>query len=511
MLKKRALGDEQTALVGVAILIVVALIFKLINVFNAPAHWDTGLYLNIAVGYFERGILTPLMWRYNPEWNILTGSGSGYGVFILIGWLRVFGVSVLSGHLLMYVVGLLNLPVIYLLAKRYYRNPQAGLWAMGFFALSGTFAITFYVRMDALNILACSLVLWLHLEAVRRGVWWLHALVGGALVAALEVHVLAAYYASGIGLHHAYQHVRLMQRQRRLVVYSPAVAFGLGLALATVAYYAHHIAPNPDLYFLIPNNCDICTPRSLVKEVVRWVEWIQQQPLWSLFMVGMALLTALQRRTPADQGCLLLLGGAYLGLIILNPPVFAEYTGHLLPLLSLLVGGLFAQGIRASRPQFAALRGLGLAFGVTAIVIVGRGTSFTYSRAFIRAAYITEFAKASHLSEAEYAAAVQFIRAHVPTSATVVGHETFYIDLVEYRRFLSQHGIEKHGLQYRRETYFDLWQREQPQVFIGDARLDPEVQRYITWRGGFVEVVPKLWVDQSLVNQAHSLSVEESS
>jgi hypothetical protein len=109
MIKGGQLKQERAVSIALFVMIGVALILKLINVFNAPAHWDTGLYLNIAVGYFERGILTPLMWRFNPEWNIVTGSGSGYAIFLVIGWTKLFGVTVLSGHLLMYLVGLLNL------------------------------------------------------------------------------------------------------------------------------------------------------------------------------------------------------------------------------------------------------------------------------------------------------------------------------------------------------------------------------------------------------------------
>lgn len=502
MLKQLQLSQERVTWLVLLTLIVIALILKLSNVFNAPVHWDTGIYLNMAVGYFERGILTPLMWRFNPEWNIVSGAGSGYGIFVIIGWTKLFGVSIQSGHLLMYLLGVLNLPIIFLLATRFYGSRPAGLWAMAFFALSGIYARIFYVRMDTLNILACSLVLLLHLEAVRRDKWWLHAAVGVALVAALEVHVLAAYFAGGIGVYHAVQHLRLMWQQRRLVLWSPAIACGLGLALAAALYFLHHIAPNPDIYLEIPRNCGICTPRSVGKELVRWAMVIGQQPLLTIFLVGLALLTAIQRRTVADQHYLLMFGGAIAALIILNPPIYVEYTGHLLPLLALGVGGLFAQGIRLDRPQFPALRLFGMALGVTAVLVLVRDTSFTFSRAFIRPTYIVDLAKEMNISEAEYVKAVTFIRDHIPTTAVIVGVETFYIDLVEYRQFISQYGIGIHGIRLRNETYYDLWQREKPQVFIGDALRDPDNQRYFTAHGGFVEVVPKLWVDQALLKDS---------
>jgi hypothetical protein len=52
----------------------------------------------------------------------------------------------------------------------------------------------------------------------------------------------------------------------------------------------------------------------------------------------------------------------------------------------------------------------------------------------------------------------------------------------------------------RPEPLFDLWQRERPQVFIGDPRPDPDLWRYMASGDGFVEVRPNLWVDKLLAS-----------
>ena len=493
------LGDEQVATRVIFGFIGLSLLLKLINVFNAPSNWDTGIYLNIAVGYFERGILTPLMWRFNPEWNIVTGSGSGYAIFLLIGWLKIFGISVLAGHLLMYIIGLLNLPVIYLLGKRFYNSREAGLWAMGFFALSGTFALDFYVRMDAVNILMCSLILLLHLEAMRRNRWWLHCMVGIALVAALEVHILAAFYAGAIGLYHAVGYLKLVFKEKRLVLRAPAIPFGIGLGVAAVVYYLHHIAPNPAIYFLIPRNCNICTPLTPIKELERWFRWFSQQPVLAVFMVGLAIATANRRRSAMDRDYLLLLTGGYVALLVLNPPASDVYTGHFLPLLALGVGGLYAQGLERERPQLPDLRSRGIVVCVTAVMVLIFGTSFTYARAYI-SPLLMYYAQVTNPQE--YQAAITYIRDHIPTSTVIVGHETYYLDLIEYHNFISLRGVGGLGVMQRHETYFDLWQREHPQVFMGDAQTDPDIQPYVALRNDFVEVVPHLWVESTLLNEA---------
>jgi hypothetical protein len=293
-------------------------------------------------------------------------------------------------------------------------------------------------------------------------------------------------------------------------MWSPAIACGIALTLAAIAYFAHHIAPNPDLYLLIPRHCDICTPLTPLKELERWYLWFSQQPLLSIFMVGIGVLSALQRRTAEDRDYLLLLGGAYLALLVPNPPKYEWYTGHLLPLLALGVGGLYSQGLDRRRPQFPALRLMGLALAFTAILVLVRSTSFTYARATIPPLLIY-YAKPVQITPGEYVAAIDYIRRNIPKEVTIVGRETFYIDLLEYQYFISQYGIDKQGLDFRGETYFDLWQREKPQVFIGDARVDPDIQRYITEHGGFVEVLPKLWVDKALLKVAQLKASSEVS
>jgi hypothetical protein len=493
MLKRLNLGNERVATRIVLGFIGISLILKLINVFNAPANWDTGMYLNIAVGYFERGILTPLMWRFNPEWNIITGSGSGYAIYLIIGWVKLFGISVLSGHLLMYLLGLINLPVIYLVGKRLYDSHEAGIWVMAFFALSSTFAQDFYVRMDAVNILACSLLLLLHLEAVRRDKWWLHFIMGVALVAALEVHILAAIYAGGIGLYYAVNYLKLAFKQKRIILNAAALPFGIGLVLAAVVYYLHHIAPNPDLYFMIPRYCNLCVSLTPFKEIERWYKWFGQQP-FALIMLVLGVVFAVRRRLPTDAHYLLLLGGGYIAFLMLNPPASDVYTGHMLPLLALGIGGLF-EGLARGEVMVSELRAKGIVLAVTAIVVLLLGTYFTYARAYI-SPLLMYYAGINNPQD--YRDAINYIRANIPTDTVIVGHETYYLDLLEYHNYISLRGIGELGVKQRNETYFDLWQREKPQVFMADV-TDRDVLPYVLLRGDFVQVVPNLWIARALV------------
>jgi hypothetical protein len=493
------------------ICMLVACVLKFINVFNAPLHYDTNLYLNVAVGYFDHGTLTPYMWRLDPAWNLVGGGGTVYGILLLVFWTRLFGLSVTSAHLLSFLVGLVNIPLIFLLARRWFQRESAGWWAVGFFVLSGTFAQTFYGRQEALSNLTCTLLLLLHLEAVKRQSHTWYWLNGIAFAVALEIHVLVVFYAGGIGLFYLTEYMRRVVATKR-IVYSLELSWGVGVVIAALIYFVVHIAPNPSIYLEIPRHCLICTPPSVNKEIWRWLFYIRDQfpPLMLLFGIG--LISAIVRRTRNDQHYLLVLVGAIVTMWVLNPPANTFYTGQLLPLFALGVGGLYAQGLTRTG---SGLRGLAIAgVLILASTTVGRVfmTSFTPANTY-NGMPLLEFPHNSMMPQEEYKAAIDFVNANIPMDTVILAPEPFFIDLINYRRFMSYYGGDLHGVWIRNETLRDLWRREHPQVFIGDPKPDAELWRYMDEGSAFVEVKPHVWVDRTLVvgfstvAQQHMLNV----
>lgn len=479
-------------------LVIVSCILKLINVFNGPVHWDTNLYLNIAQGYFEKGVLTPPMWRYNAEWNIITGSGSGYGIFFLLGWVRIFGISVLSGHLFMFLVGLATLPVIYLLGTRWYGNRAAGLWAVAFFALSNTFATDYYVRMDSLSILATSSLLLMFLEIRKRDNLLLYGMLGLLSVAALEIHLLTIYCGIGFGLYTLNDYLQRGRVQKRwLMPRTPFVVFTTAGLIAAGVYALIHIAPNPTIYFEIPRLImGDPTPR-LWKEVYRWLIYSAEQPIVMMLLFALALLSAFFRRTQCDRLYLLFAACALGTFLILSPPYQVVYTGQLLPLFALGVAGLLVQGLDRKFNYLVPLRAAALiVFAITFAVRVG-GTSFSYARAYAGIPYID--AGRGMTAEA-YITAIDTIHARIDPRTVVMGAATYYVDLFAYHNYLSFWDGEIHGVGLRHETMLDFWNRERPRVFIGDATVNSQLIAYMQGHGGFTEVVPFLWIENALVN-----------
>ena len=333
--------------------LMLGLLLKILSMSFAAVHQDSGYYLNIGSNFIERGELTPYMWRLGADTNIIAGSGTGYGVLLLNYWFKVFGLSLLSGYIFMYLAGLLSLVVLYFLARDWWGGQAAGVGAVVMVALTQAFTEIFYIRFDAAAILAYSLILWLHLHAVRSGRKWMHFGVGVVLVAALEIHILAALYIAAISLYYVLQHYRTIREGRKLCPVTPAVYFFAGLALAGIAYLLVHILPDPRAYFLISRECPVCEPAGPLKELRRYRLLLELRGAETLLFV-IALAAAYLRREKADRHYLIIVFGYFVAQTVSSPPITVMYMTHLLPLIGLGVGGAWMKGIspgeRTQRP-----------------------------------------------------------------------------------------------------------------------------------------------------------------
>jgi hypothetical protein len=482
------------------VLIVAACLLKLINVVNAPIHIDTNLYLNIAQGYFERGTWTPPMWRYNPEWNIITGSGSGYGFIVVLMWLSVFGVSIISSHILMYSIGLLTLPVIYYICKRWYKDPTSALWAVTFFSLTNTFADTFYLRMDALAILTNGLLI-LYFTLVQAHKSPISAILLGVLcIATLEIHLLSIYCGLAFGVYFLLEY---LTGHRTSELLSPTKFFASKLFLFTFSavvtswiYFAIHVLPNPSVYFEIPRSIITSNNPKGWKELLRWFVYIGEQPWPLMVLFGLGIGIAIRRRLKEDFRFLMFLTIGILTFLILSPPYNSIYTGHLLPIITLGIGCLWAKLDQKTRLADILSKVAVVIFLLTLIVRIAN-TSFTYTRTYTGLPFID---RAAGMTPANYQQAVEFIKANVKPDATILGHAGFYLDLFEYRNYLSYWDGEVHGMRLRGESHTDFWKRERPVVYFGAVGSDDEeLQLYMKSSGGFTEVTPFVWLQNDLV------------
>lgn len=477
---ERQLAIVALALVFAALALKVALMV-LTEQGRLTAAFDSNYYLNIGSNYLLRGGTTPYMWRIPPDSIILSGSGSGYGIYLLLWWFRAFGLSLASGHRLMFLIGLLTLPPCYLLARQFWGSVSAGAAAVAFTALCGMFVDQFFVRMDAPAVLAYAGLLLLHLYAKRSGRGRLHVVVGFLAVVAMEFHVLASIWAVALGLQHTLDFVRSALRGQATIRGSALLFYLAGAVPAAATYAALHILPDPSSYFFIAREASFGGHFGLLQEAARLLCFVPREPIEAAILaLGLAL--AVARRTPQDRALIELSGCFAVAMLLVNPPVSVPYTAHGLPLYGLVVGGLWAEATLPAGRLDATRAAMGLSIGLVMLVNVG------------------SVARTAMKNEAKIPPPVDYVRRYVPRDAVVWGSPRDYHLLLDYPNYLSftPSWDSLVGAKLRREDYATFLERERPVVLIGGLEASQQVEREYLRRHGFIEVRPNVLVDPEL-------------
>jgi hypothetical protein len=182
---------------------------------------------------------------------------------------------------------------------------------------------------------------------------------------------------------------------------------------------------------------------------------------------------------------LLLVAGLLLSMAVLNPPTSVEYTGHLYPVIALGAGGLVVTPARARSVKALPFRQI-IQLVLLAVMLGLQLRDKSNMPPRLPA-----------MGKERDAAAVAYIREHIPHDAVVMGPPSIYSDLLDYPLFLDYKDGTRYTITIRQESYLDFWKREQPQVFVGQARDDAELMSYMQSEGGFDEVQPGLWISKT--------------
>ena len=278
------------------LLVVAGIILKIITAAPTWMHFDEPYYLNKSLNFIEHGNLTTYMWRPPENIMLIPGSGSGYGVLVLTVWMRVFGLSLVNGRLLMILIGLLTAIVMYFVASKWWNSREAGLAAFVFGIVSTSPFYSLIIRMDAPGMLAYSIVLLLHIYAVRGQSRWLHALTGIAAVVAVEFHSMAIIYIAMLAFYYAITYIQLFGERRRVIFDTPAVFFGIGVFCTGLVYVAIHILPYPRGYFVLFATCYDCGHDNwLFKEMVRFGRFLLLRSVEFVLLIA-GMMSAIFRR-----------------------------------------------------------------------------------------------------------------------------------------------------------------------------------------------------------------------
>jgi hypothetical protein len=484
--------SNQKQFYWIAIVIVVlALSAKFYALFIAPPHWDDSYYLNIAINYQDNGLLTPRMWRLDADTNIIAGSGTGYGIYFPIIWYQVFGLNLLSGRIMMYLIALLILPIVYLTSRLWWGH-IAGIVAVVFTALNPMFFYNYNLRMDAFGELAYSLVLLLHIYAIRSKRHYLHFFVGIAAILTVEIHILGVLYVFGLAFYYALDQARIILSTRRIHLKSSTIFYMAGAFIAGIVYLGVHILPNPEAYFTIASTCSNCTGRSLEKELLRVYELFYRAPVaTSIFIIAVYGLA--RRISPRRAHYLILTLGTILTMILINPPAQFQYLAHFLPILAIGIGGFFYRYCKNVQSLSRLSIYVSAFIAILMLIPIGFQLSSNFS---------TPVHENSEISQE----AVAYIHANIPHETVIVGPPFAYVNLIDYHNFMTIADGDEYGVYLRRESFDTFLEREAPQVIITEPYPNPQkhqaaieaLNRYVNSHD-MIQVLPDLLVARELL------------
>lgn len=364
----------------------------------------------------------------------------------------------------------------------------SGVTAMVFGVVSTSAFYTLVGRMDALAILSYSLLLLLHITAVRQEKKWPHFLVGAVAILTTELHILGLLYVGAFAAYYGVRYLQIVRSERKLVLDAYPVYFFVGAGLLGVVYILVHILPDPEAYFIIPATCPFCYSSRIKTEVYRIIFMGIFRPhelIVTLLIVYFAV-----RRRKEYQHFLLLFAGYYLAQIIFSPPPNVQYFHHLLPLLSVGLAGMVAHSVALIKEkQQALMKNILLA---AALVIL-------CSNPILLAAKWLPYEFALFMPQT---AEIEYIKENIPKSTVVVSTVNNFYPLKEYRNFLQFAPNLYYGLSSRGEDMADFLNRINPEVIYLESRyFDDEqyLQRFIDSKD-FVQIMPDLWLAPELLN-----------
>jgi hypothetical protein len=473
-------------------------------------HYDENYYINIAQNFITRGDLTPYMWRLG-EVNIAAGGGSGYGILLLVAWLGLVNFSLFWGRMLMVCLGLLTAGVMYQVAKLWWRSSVAGIAAFVFAFVSTSSFYTLILKMDAVGILAYSLVLLLHIYAIQLNNRWLHLSTGIAAVVAMEFHVLGILYLFALSAYYAYRYLADIVDERRLVLEHGSIYFAVGVLLGGAIYALVHILPSPEEYFYISSHCLECDEGVLLTEFKRLIRIFVLRP-HELLIFLFVFVSALIRHRQEDNHYSIIVVGWLVAQAIVGPPPYAHYINHLWPLVALGVAGFVAWGFkyRPSRWRIPVC-----AMVAVVLLFANLGMHLSSSHPYLLSYGLkpcsptkAEPTSREQVPECERlfgqatgnVEGLDYIQRAVPQDTVIMAGVPLFYPLRDFRNFLSYKDGSTYGAELRNESMLDLWRRVQPQVVLLDEEFvarDDELAQYMSERQ-FTRIMPGLWISGDL-------------
>ena len=373
---------------------------------------DEGYMVTVTMGWTRLGQLTPLYLQPAPVQSF----SSIYMLQSL--WFRVFGVSLFSGRIFIFLIALLVLGIVYLTVHGMYSSTAA--WSAVILG-AGAFLFQNYLRTDIGVAFFIALAFLLYILAERKRITWLHILVGITVGISMDGHPNAYRFGLGFGLAYIVEYALQLFQRRRFFIDWRVIYLMMGGLIGVGAYFFFY--SHITTYFTSAAGAArfaLSFDKAWDILVNQFNTALRTTPL----LIGGALVgivIAVRRHSSFDRLLLIVLVVSMLSIAILYGYTRTYYLIHNLVPLILLSAGAFWSLEQLSTKAITTGVNIGLAVVTCALVIGGMLSSEGqgYNR-------ILTFADR--------------IREVVPREASFVGVDPLYIPMYDYPHFIEMNG-----------------------------------------------------------------------
>jgi hypothetical protein len=422
---------------------------------------DEAFVFSMAQHVVENGQSNPIIYTQGFPPNYY----GGIWIEMMAGWLKVFGITLISARLYTLTLAALSLVFIGLAAVRLYDK-----WTAWYALLIGAYAFISlnHIRFDIHAAFWLSLGLFIYSRVQITGRWWAYGLVGFTIGLSVDSNPLAYCFSLGLLTFFAWEYIRVIRRERRWfwspfywVLFGTLSAIGVYLLLHRGASFAGEKTSGQLLATYLDFLRDKFASSHYLGQTQQYLNaFLTSQPiLFSLMVIG--IIVGLWKQTQSDR-FLLVMYFVWMAVIIFASfyfPVFYLVIG--LPIFIILAARALSEGI----PLL-----LGTALGqvtqaATILLLVWLGAALAY-----------DLGSSSSQSVEDVVETGRQIAQIIPTDAVIVAAEPYYFGMLDHSHFIGG-AIESTVISNRGLSADEVWSTISPDALVFSEKWSTEPER----------------------------------
>jgi hypothetical protein len=218
--------------IGVFVVLFLSIAFVTLSYYPALARNDEATTFSMARNALENGNLGPYIYRHVYPKDYFGGLWTS----VMGSWLGVAGISLTSGRIYIFLLGLISLGFLCAAARQLFDILTAHLTLL--IGLPVFLSLN-YIRYDIHSTLWLSVGIFFYSLAQKQRSWWQHLLAGFAMGMCIDSNPISYCFGLGLGLVYLSHDWKLIRHERRWF-YAPFIWIVIGGISAVTIYLVTH-------------------------------------------------------------------------------------------------------------------------------------------------------------------------------------------------------------------------------------------------------------------------------